>query len=386
MKIGIFTDTFTPQINGVTSIVCELERVLIKQGHQVYIFAPAYFPEQRRENGHIFRFPAINARFHRDSRIVIPYERRAFSVFKDLEAVYSHTPFSMGILALRVAKRYKLPHVHTYHTLFREYLHYLPRLIRPSRRLAERISAAFCNRCDAVTVPSTVMREELLRYGIHKPIYLLPFGVAVEPYEQPMRVDARHRLGLTSEEFFLFYAGRLGAEKNLDFLLRAFRAMLDSWDGPKLLRLVLAGNGPYRPHLESLAQELALGDRIIFAGFIPREELVDYYRAADLFLFASKTETQGLVLMEAMAAGLPAVAVRAMGVQDVVFPDETGVLVPEDQDVFVKTVLSLLSDAAKHRQLREGAKRKAREMSIDRSAQRLIEIFCQLKTPTPIAR
>lgn len=385
MKIGIFTDTFTPQINGVTSIVCELERVLIRQGHQVYIFAPAYFPEQRRENGHIFRFPAVNARFHKESRIVIPYERRAFSVFKDLEAVYSHTPFSMGVLALQVAKRHKLPHVHTYHTLFREYLHYLPRLIRPSRRMAERISAVFCNRCDAVTVPSTIMREELLRYGVHKPIYLLPFGVAMEPYDRPMRVDARHRLGLTSEEFFLFYAGRLGAEKNLDFLLRVFRALLDGWVGPKLLRLVLAGNGPYRLHLEGLAQELELRDRVIFTGFIPREELVDYYRAADLFLFASKTETQGLVLMEAMAAGLPTVAVCAMGVQDVVFPDETGVLVPEDQDVFVETVLSLLRDEAQRRKLSEGAKRKAREMSIDRCAERLTEIFHQLKTPTPTA-
>ncbi|MCI2430158.1 glycosyltransferase family 4 protein [Candidatus Acetothermia bacterium] len=383
MKLGIFTDTFTPQINGVTSIVCDLERVFMRQGHQVYIFAPAYFREQRHQNGHIFRFPAVNARFHKESRIVIPYDRRAFSVFAQLEAVYSHTPFSMGLLALRVARRYKLPHIHTYHTLFTEYLHYLPRLVRPSRQMTERLSAAFCNRCDATTVPSEAMRAELLRYGVHKPIYLLPFGVDTEPYERPLRFDARQKLGLSPQELFLLYAGRLGAEKNLDFLLQSFRALLDRWGGERALRLVLAGDGSYREHLEQLAQRLQLGDRVIFTGFIPREELVDHYRAADLFLFASKTETQGLVLMEAMAAGLPTVAVRAMGVQEVVFPDETGVLVSEED--FVETILSLLRDEQERQKLRAGAKRKAHEMSIERCAERLIEIFRQLAASTPAA-
>lgn len=383
MRLGIFTDTFTPQINGVTSIVSDLERAFIRQGHQIYIFAPAYFREQRHQNGHIFRFPAVNARFHKESRIVIPYDRRAFSVFSELEAVYSHTPFSMGLLALRVARRYKLPHLHTYHTLFTEYLHYLPRLIRPSRQMAERISAAFCNRCDAITVPSEAMRAELLRYGVHKPIYLLPFGVDMQLYERPLRSDVRQKLGLIPQELFLLYAGRLGAEKNLDFLLKSFHALLDCWEGERPLRLVLAGDGPYRAHLEALTRELHLGDRVIFAGFIPREELVDYYRSADLFVFASKTETQGLVLMEAMAAGLPAVAVRAMGVQDVVFPGETGVLVSEED--FVETILALLRDEHERRRLSAGAKRKAHEMSIERCAERLIEIFHQLAAPTPAA-
>lgn len=386
MKIGIFTDTFTPQINGVTSIVQELERVFLRQGHRVYIFAPAYSPQQRRENERIYRFPAVNARFHKESRIVIPYDRRAFEAFQKLEVVYSHTPFSMGLLALRVANRYKLPHIHTYHTFYTEYLHYLPWLIRPSRRMAEQISAAFCNRCDAVTTPSVAMKEELLRYGVRKPIYLLPFGVDTAPFESPIQIDARAALGLSPEEFFLLYAGRLGAEKNLDFLLRAFRKMLDRWEGALPLRLVLAGNGPYRPHLERLAQELRLGDRIIFAGFIQREQLIDYYRAADLFVFASKTETQGLVLMEAMAAGLPTVAVRARGVQDVVFSEETGILVPEDEVVFAETTSALLRDEPRGAQLRAGAKRKAHEMSIERCAQRLIEIFAGCKTPNATAR
>lgn len=384
MKIGIFTDTFTPQINGVTSIIQELERVLARHGHEVYIFAPAYSRAQRRENGHIFRFPALTAYFHKDSRVVIPYDRRAFAVFPELDVIYSHTPVSMGLLALRVARRYGLPHVHTYHTLFTEYLHYLPRLIRPSRRMAERISAAFCNRCDAITTPSVAMRHELLKYGVQKPIYIVPFGVDMEPFERPIRIDARTVLQLASDEFFLLYTGRLGIEKNLHFLLRAFRAMLDRWRGSRPLRLVLAGNGPHRPLLETYAQELQLGDRVLFTGFIPREELVDYYRAADLFVFASKTETQGLVLMEAMAAGLPAVAVSAMGVRDVVFENETGLLVPEDEAVFAQTVLDLLQDTERRARLQKGSQRKAHEMSIQQSAARLMEIFEGLKTPARV--
>lgn len=376
MKIGIFTDTYTPQINGVTSVVRELERALTRQGHDVYIFAPAYFHEQRCENGHIFRFPALNARFHKESRVVIPYDRRAFSVFKELDVVYSHTPFSMGLVALRAARKYELPHVHTYHTLFTEYLHYLPRFIRPTRRMAERISAAFCNRCDAITTPSVAMREELLKYGVQKPIYILPFGVDLEPFERPLQIDARAALGLEPDERLLLYTGRLGAEKNLKFLLRAFRQILDGSAQP--LRLVLAGDGPYRPQLEQYAHELQLHNRVIFTGYIPREQLTDYYRAADLFVFASKTETQGLVLMEAMAAGLPAVAVSAMGVQDVVFHDETGLLV--DETIFAQTALQVLGDPARQARLREGSKRKAREMSIQHSAAQLIEIFERLKT------
>jgi glycosyltransferase involved in cell wall biosynthesis len=375
MKIGIFTDTFTPQINGVTSILEELDRVLTRRGHEVFIFAPAYSRAQRHENGHIFRFPALTAYFHKDSRVVIPYDRRAFAVFPQLDVIYSHTPVSMGLLALRVAKRFRLPHVHTYHTLFTEYLHYLPRLIRPSRRMAERISAAFCNRCDAITTPSQAMREELLRYGVETPIYVLPFGVDIEPFERPVHTDVRAVLGLTSNEFFLLYAGRLGTEKNLHFLLRAFQALLDRWAGPQPIRLVLAGGGPHLPIFKEYAAKLGLTDHVLFTGFIPRDGLVDYYRAADLFVFASKTETQGLVLMEAMAAGLPAVAVRAMGVTDIVFDGETGVLVPEDENIFAQRVIELLQDSERREHLRAGAKRKAHEMSIQHSATRLIEIF-----------
>lgn len=378
-KIGIFTDTFTPQINGVTSILEELHRVLTRQGHEVFVFAPAYSRAQRSENGHIFRFPALTAYFHKDSRVVIPYDRRASAVFPTLEVVYSHTPVSMGLLALRVARKYHLPHVHTYHTLFTEYLHYLPRLIRPTRKMAERISAAFCNRCDAITTPSHAMREELLRYGVTKPIYVLPFGVDIEPFERPMRTDVRATLGLAPDEFFLLYAGRLGIEKNLHFLLRAFRMILDRWSSPRPIRLVLAGGGPHRSIFEEYSEELGLTERVLFTGFIPRDELVDYYRAADLFVFASKTETQGLVLVEAMAAGLPAVVVRAMGVTDVVFDGETGILVPEDEALFAQTVIELLQNPQRREQLRAGAKRKAHKMSIQQSVAKLIEIFETLK-------
>lgn len=379
MKIGIFTDTFTPQINGVTSILEEVHRVLTRHGHEVFIFAPAYSRAQRNENGHIFRFPALTTYFHKDSRLVIPYDRRASAVFPRLDVVYSHTPVSMGLLALRVARRYNLPHVHTYHTLFTEYLHYLPRLIRPTRRMAERISAAFCNRCDAITTPSHAIRDELLRYGVERPIYVLPFGVDIEPFERPVRTDVRAALGLAPDEFFLLYAGRLGTEKNLHFLLRAFRAILDRWASPRPIRLVLAGGGPHRPIFEEYSRELGLAERVIFTGFIPRDELVDYYRAADLFVFASKTETQGLVLVEAMAAGLPAVAVRAMGVTDIVSDGETGVLVPEDEAIFAQTVIELLHDPGRREHLRGGAKRKAHKLSIQHSVAQLIEIFEEVR-------
>jgi glycosyltransferase involved in cell wall biosynthesis len=379
MKIGLFSDTFTPQINGVTTILVEMQKILKKRGHEPYIFAPAYSREQLRENGNVYRFPALKFIFHKESRLVLPFSRRAASVFKELEVVHSHTPFGMGLVAMHVMRKYDLPHLHTYHTHFTEYRHYLPRPFRPTQQGAIRIVRAFCNRCDALTTPSQPMKEELLSYGIHKPIHVVTFGVDLEPFEAPRQIDPRalHQMG--EDEVFLLYAGRLGAEKNNLFLLRAFRRMVDRWEGPKKLRLVLAGDGTDRANLEHYTRELRLSEHVLFTGYVPREKLVDYYRSADVFVYASKTDTQGIVLTEAMAAGLPVVAVGALGVLEAVYDGETGLLVPDDEEIFARTVLDLLASPARREQLRRNSKARAYEISAQRSTEKIVQIFQELR-------
>ena len=373
LKIGLFSDTYAPQINGVVTVIQTMRRLLDELGHEVLIFAPTY-ADAKPEEG-VYRFASFTYPFHKESRVVIPYKRRTSAVFEALDVVHSHTPFSLGLLALWVAKRYKKPHLHTYHTLFTEYRHYVPLPLRPTRVMAERISATFCNRCDAITAPSQKMREELLRYGVKKKIYLLPFGPDLSAFQNPPLWEPRHALKISPRTRVLLFAGRLGAEKNLLFLLRAFKRMTQLKQD---LCLIIAGDGPQRQELEEHVTALGLSDRMLFTGYLDHAKLIDLYKAADLFVFASKTETQGLVLVEALAAGTPVVAVGAMGVLDIVTHGESGLLVEEDEEVFARAVVGLLGDPEKLRTMRKNALKRAYELSAQAAVQKLVGVYQEL--------
>lgn len=372
MKIGIFTDTYLPETNGVVTVIRLMEQGLRREGHEVYIFAPTYpSKDETRSRAEVYRFPSVRFIYYEGMRVAFPSNRRALKAIPDLDIIHSHDPFSLGLLALWASKRYSIPHVHTYHTFYAEYRRYLPPAIRPSRKMAERMSRAFCNSCDAVIAPSAQMGRELQRYGISRPIYPLPFGVDEEEFARQPSWDVREALGLPEQDLLL-YVGRLGIEKNLDFLLRAFRRLRAL--RPEA-RLIIAGNGPYRPALERSVAGLGLQESVIFTGYLPREKLIDLYKQATLFVFASKTETQGLVLVEAMMAGLPPVAVGMMGVLDVVTPGETGLLVGEDEEEFARACLVLLQDGPERRRLGEAARRWALAQSARASTSRLLEIY-----------
>lgn len=370
MRIGIFTDTYLPQTNGVVTVIRLMERELAKEGHQVYIFAPAH-PGSDHDPPGVYRFPSLKFAFYEGLRVAIPYNRRALEAISTLEIIHSHDPFSIGLLALWASKRYGISHIHTYHTFYAEYRRYLPRPIRPSRRMAERVSRAFCNNCDAIIAPSLQMQRELESYGITKPIYPLPFGVDEEEFSREIAWDVREALDLPPEGLLLF-VGRLGWEKNVDFLLRAFQRLLSHREA---LRLIIAGDGPRRVALERYARELGIAPYVTFTGHLPREKLIDLYKQAALFVFASTTETQGLVLIEAMMAGTPPVAVGEMGVLDVVASGETGLLVGEDEEEFARACLHLLQDEQERNKLSAAAQRWARSQSAEESTRKLLEIY-----------
>lgn len=374
MRIGLFTDTYLPEVNGVVTVVRLMEQELRRAGHEVYTFAPAY-PGFQADSPGVFRFPSIHFAYYKGMRIAWPYSRPALRVIPTLEILHSHDPFSMGLLAIWASKRYGIPHVHTYHTLYAEYRRYLPRPIRPTRGMAARLSRAFCNRCQALIAPSSQMKRELEGYGITRPIYPLPFGIDEAEFARPISWDARVALGLPNEDLLL-YVGRLGLEKNLEFLLRAYKRLLQ--DRPQA-RLILVGEGPHRRALEGYAAELGLQGRAIFTGFLPREKLIDLYKQATLFVFASKTETQGLVLLEAMMAGLPPVAIGAMGVLDLVSSGETGLLVNEDEAEFARACLRLLEDEQERRRLGEAARRWAEGRTARASTEKLLEIYASVR-------
>jgi 1,2-diacylglycerol 3-alpha-glucosyltransferase len=369
MKIGLFTDTFLPDTNGVVTVIQTMDRELTKEGHEVHIFAPAY-PAWHGNEPRVHRFPSLRFPFYPGMRMAVPYNHRAFEIIPSLNVIHSHDPGPLGLFALQASERNRIPHIHTYHTLYMEYRHYLPLPLRPSRRMVMRLSRNFCNSCDAVIAPSLQMKSELESYGINRPIYPFPFGVDAEEFSRQIEWNVRVELALPTEDLLLF-AGRLGKEKNLTFLLRAFKRLLSYHD---TARLIIAGDGPQRQTLQRYAVELGIAPYVIFTGLLKRRRLVDLYRQA-LFVFASKTETQGMVLVEAMMAGSPVVAIGKMGVLDVVHPGETGILVEENEDEFAQACRRLLEDKAEREKMGRAAQKWACSQTAQASTRKLLEIY-----------
>ncbi len=382
MKIGLFTDTYTPDTNGVVTVVRLMERELSRAGHDVYVFAPAH-PQARNHRPHVLRFRSFRLVLYQGLRVPIPYNRQAAKLIRSLDIVHSHDPFSIGLLGFWAARRYAIPHVHTYHALYTEYRKYLPPPFRPSVATVKRLSRMFCNRCDAIIAPSEQMKRELLSYGITVPIYAIPFGLDEEEFAHPVAWNAREALGLPHDAEILLYAGRLAWEKNVEFILRMFGVLRpqrpSAW-------LVIAGDGPHRRELQALTAKLGLADRVKFTGYLPREHLIDLYKQATLFVFASKTETQGLVVMEAMMAGVPPVALGAMGVADLVDSGQTGLLVEEDEQAFAQACLELLADQSKRMAMGQAAQAWAAAHNSQASTAQLLHVYQTLVDKKPARR
>jgi 1,2-diacylglycerol 3-alpha-glucosyltransferase len=384
LRVGLFTDAYLPEISGVTMAVRWYREELERRGHEVYVYAPRY-ERSNDDDDRTYRFRAGPVFGYKTARMAVPYSRAAFQSFASLDVVHSHTPFSLAYAAIAAATRHRLPHVQTYHTYLSQYRHYVPRPIRPTVRAAEAYSALLCNRCTVVTVPTAAIKNELIRYGVNRPIHVIPLGPHLPLFDRPACWTPREELDVPREARLFLYAGRLAAEKNLLFLLRGFarirRELPDSI-------LVVAGDGPLRERMEREANALGIRPEVRFTGFLDHPRLVDLYRAADLFLFASKTETQGLVLVEAMAGGTPAVAVGELGVVDVVRDGVNGYLVSEDETRFARAAVAALSDQETYASLCSGAKSTAVRMSVQSYADLTIELYkaCLLSAVRPARR
>jgi 1,2-diacylglycerol 3-alpha-glucosyltransferase len=371
LRVGLFTDAYLPEISGVTMALRWYREELEHRGHEVYVYAPRY-AQAKDDDDRTYRFRAGPVFGYKTARMALPYCREAFQSFASLDVVHSHTPFSLAYAAIAAATRHRLPHVQTYHTILSQYRHYVPRPIRPPVRAAEAYSALLCNRCTVVTVPTSAIKKELLRYGVRRPIHVIPLGPHLPLFERPACWVPHEELDVPRGARLLLYAGRLAAEKNLLFLLRGFARIHQEL--PDSI-LAVAGDGPLRKRMESEADVLGIRASVRFTGFLDHLRLVDLYRAADLFLFASKTETQGLVLVEAMAGGTPAVAVGELGVVEVVRDGVNGYLVSEDETRFAQAAIAALSDQEAYASLCSGAKATAAQMSVQSYADRTIELY-----------
>ncbi|MCR4419100.1 MAG: glycosyltransferase family 4 protein [Clostridia bacterium] len=384
LAIGFFTDSYRPYTSGVVRSIETFTAHLRRLGHRVYIFAPRY-PNAPPEEG-VFRFASVPAVTQRDFRLALPLSLSLGNTVRrlKLDLIHVHSPFLLGSLGADAARRHGLPLVFTYHTLYDQYVHYVPFFPELSRRVVRQYTRRFCNRCDLVITPTTQIADLLRRQGVTAPLAVVPTGIELERFRRGDRNRLRQRYTLPPEAKILLYVGRLGREKNLPFLLKSF-ARLRRLAGLPPLRLVLVGGGNAEEETKRLAAELGVAEETVFTGTLPPEEVVHCYAGADLFVFASVTETQGVVLAEAKAAGLPVVAVDAAGVRDMVNSGVDGYLTALNLEEFTARVAELVSDESRRAAMARQTQVTVEEFSAERTAQRLAEHYQRLISGASVA-
>ena len=301
MRIALFTNNYLPFCGGVTISVETLRQGLDAAGHEAWVFGPRLAGAQDPSD-RIVRYPSIPATTYPEFALAVPYSRRIARTFTGLhfDVVHAHHPFLLGPAARRLARRTRRPLVFTYHTRYEKYAHYVPLPPGLVESAAIRLSAGFAARADAVLAPSTVIRDEFQARGVRTPIAVVPTGVDLARFRPGDRAAARRRLGVAEGDALLLYVGRLDREKSVDRVLVAFERVASTVVSARLL---LVGHGTEAARLRAWPAALSVAPRIRFLGVRPHDELAECYRAADVFLFASETETQGLVLAEAAACG-----------------------------------------------------------------------------------
>lgn len=374
MRIGIFTDSYKPYTSGVVRSIELFTGELQQAGHEVFIFAPSY-PYQREREPRIYRFASIPAPTNPRYTLALPFSWRLGKKIRQQirpDLIHVHSPFLLGRLGAYYARVLNVPLVFTFHTLYDEYVHYVPIGQQITREITRRYCREFCNSCDLVIAPTSIIAEHLRHMGVVTDLAVVPTGINLQEYEAGDGNWLRRTYNIAPSTKVLLSVGRLGKEKNQAFLLRVLDLLRH--DGEDVC-LVLVGSGPEEQNLRAQAHELGLGERVIFTGTLDRTSVVNCYLGADLFVFASCTETQGLVIGEAMAGGLPVVAVQANGVIDMVRDGRDGFLVPLDELAFTRMVKQLLNSSKLYRQMAERARQHAREMSAAACTRKLLECY-----------
>lgn len=377
-RIAMFTNNYFPFISGVTMSIERLARGLRVHRHAVQIFAPDYDAETELQPD-CERVKTLMAFGHKQEfRLTNPLQlsiRRRFKEFNP-DLVHIHHPFWLGSVGHWLAKRHNLPTVYTYHTRLEMYAHYVPLPGVFFRNvISHSIIRRFCNRCDGVIVPTFSTEEYLRLIGVKSRICVQPTGVDFDKFHQPDRILAkrlREKLGLASDEIVLLSVSRLGREKNIKFLLDAMAA-LPSFTQKKV-RLIIAGEGDDRDYLQHRISELCLTDNVQLIGEITPDDIPAYYQLSDMFVFASKSETQGMVILEAMSAGLPVVAIRSSGIEDVIEDGKTGYKTLDDVEVWSRKLAELINDNSLRQQFSENAIHFARRHDIKQYAEK-IDLF-----------
>lgn len=351
MHVGLFTDTYLPQISGVATSIKTLKEELEKQGHEVYIFTTTDKHVKRYEDPTIIRLPSVPFISFTDRRIVYRGLFESYKIAKTykLDIIHTQTEFSLGILGKMVGKALRIPVIHTYHTQYEDYVRYIAngKLIRPS--MVKYIVRGFLNDLDGVICPSRIALNLLDGYSVKIPKRIIPTGIDLREYERPdiSQEDIaklREKWAIASDETVLLSLSRVSYEKNIQALLANMPKILSN--NPKV-KLLIVGDGPYLEELKEQAQDLAVMDNVIFTGMVSHNETALYYKAADFFISASTSETQGLTYAESLASGKPIIAQSNPYLDDLITDKMFGTLYQTESDLADAVLNAIVSTPAK---------------------------------------
>ncbi|QDC51337.1 glycosyltransferase family 4 protein [Candidatus Methylopumilus universalis] len=363
MNILFISDVFFPRVNGVSTSINTFATELRALGHQVTLIAPSYTDEDKQDEW-IVRVPSHKIYFDPEDRLMNFGKLKALLPWirdKHFDVIHIHTPFTAHYVGIHFGKKLDIPVVETYHTFFEDYLHhylpFIPQFI--SRKLARTISRRQCNAVDGIVSPSKPMLDVLKQYGIKTPAEVVATGLDDSSFAS---VDGEHfRMShdIPLTQPMLLFVGRVAHEKNIGFLLEMHVELIKKH--PDAL-LVITGEGPAEESIKHSIEKLGISNKVRMIGYLDRShELIACYKAADIFVFASKSETQGLVLLEAMAQGTAVVAIAELGTKSILIEGEGVLIAKDDINDFADKVSILLSDAPKRQMIGEKGRQYAKE-------------------------
>lgn len=387
MKIGIFTDAYNPVTSGVVTSINMVEQEMKKRGHEVYIFttSKSIQPNEHQTLYMLNSIPLLIAKQYKN-RIATFYSREVAKQIKEigLDIVHTQSEFSVGAFGKIISRKYNIPFIHTYHTMWEDYVHYLfpikGRNIR-LKRLARKFSRGFVRKAECVITPSN-KTAKYLKYKCNvknKPIYVIPTGIDIKPFKRENFTDEdrnnlKASLGINKNDKVILFLGRIAEEKSIDVVMDQMPNIFNEHPNYKFL---IVGDGPSKKTLEEQAKKLNIQDKVIFTGKIPWVDVPKYYNIGDVFVNASVTETQGLTFIEAMAAEVPIVAKYAPNLSEFIHTNENGILVKKNTD-FKDAIVKVINDKDLREKLIAGGNDTAKEYSIEVFGDRLEMLYSEI--------
>lgn len=379
MNIGLFTETYYPEINGVAASVYVLKEELEKQGHNVYVFTTTS-PNAPKNEKNVYRVHSLPCILISDRRVGLVYQRKIAAAIKKLklDIIHTNTEFSLGVFGRIMAKELKIPIVHTYHTIYEDYTHYVTKGIvfdQKAKKAVRVFSKVCCNKVDEVIVPTHKVKELLRNYRVTRSIKVIPTGINLDKFDasnygEEELAHLRTSCGINKDDKVILYLGRVSHEKNIQELLRYMPGYLEAH---KDVKFVLIGDGPDGSRLRGMAEKLPCSDQILFLGERPYDEVGKYYQMGDVFVSASNSETQGLTFIEAMASGLPVVAKEDRCLEGIMQEAINGHFFRNEKEFY--SALDSILFSGNQDEYSECAKRTAHQFSTHSFANQILRVY-----------